>query len=301
MPGTNRPPPERRAQRPAPPGMTPARRRTRLLAGAFTIGVHIAAVALLLLPRGSTPPSRVEDTSEPIQVSLIDTPRPQPPGPPDVTLAQPEAASAPPLPHLTIRATVRAAMTTRPDNSDLLSASQLAGAASVGAGGGGGGGGCDMARAVQQALRRDPLVRAAVEDAHRLGKSVMLWNGDWVRSGGAGRQGPVGRARGDHVGSGLRAGSLPQQQVHGLVLLSLADGSTRFAIGAGDWRWSDLLDRARGRSGPLTQITDWRKEGPARVPDAAPILRQDITINTTRRFCARPARVLLSATGSALP
>ena len=29
--------------------------------------------------------------------------------------------------------------------------------------------------------------------------------------------------------------------VHGLVLLSLADGSTRFAIGAGDWRWSDLL------------------------------------------------------------
>jgi hypothetical protein len=30
--------------------------------------------------------------------------------------------------------------------------------------------------------------------------------------------------------------------VHGLVLLSLADGNTRFAIGAGDWRWSDLLD-----------------------------------------------------------
>jgi len=47
----------------------------------------------------------------------------------------------------------------------------------------GGGGGCDLARAVQQALRRDPLVRTAVEGANRLGKAVMMWNGDWVRSG----------------------------------------------------------------------------------------------------------------------
>jgi hypothetical protein len=29
--------------------------------------------------------------------------------------------------------------------------------------------------------------------------------------------------------------------MHGLVLLSLADGGTRFAIGWGEWRWSDLL------------------------------------------------------------
>ena len=31
------------------------------------------------------------------------------------------------------------------------------------------------------------------------------------------------------------------QPMHGLVLLSLADGNTRFAIGSGAWRWSDLL------------------------------------------------------------
>jgi hypothetical protein len=242
MPRTNRPPLERRAQRPAPPGMTPARRRTRLLAGAFTVGVHIAAVALLLLPRGSAPPSRVEDTSEPIQVSLIDTPKPQPPGPPDVTLAQPEAASAPPLPHLTIRATVQAAVTTRPDNSDLLSASQLAGAASVGAGGGGGGGSCDLARAVQQALRRDPMVRSAVENANRSGKSVMLWNGDWVRSGGEDGKGLSAVREAVMWEVGFAPEACRHQQMHGLVLLSLADGSTRFAIGAGDWRWSDLLN-----------------------------------------------------------
>ena len=31
------------------------------------------------------------------------------------------------------------------------------------------------------------------------------------------------------------------EPMHGLVLLSLADGTTRFGIGAGVWRWSDLL------------------------------------------------------------
>ncbi len=92
---------------------------------------------------------------------------------------------------------------------------------------------------------RDPLVHTAVEDAHRLGKSVMLWNGDWVRSG-------------DQDGKGLSAvreaiiwelafapEACRNKRVHGLVLLSLADGSTRFAIGSGDWRWSDLLDVQR--------------------------------------------------------
>jgi hypothetical protein len=29
--------------------------------------------------------------------------------------------------------------------------------------------------------------------------------------------------------------------MHGLVLLSLEDGATRFAIGSDEWRWSDLL------------------------------------------------------------
>ena len=249
MSGTNRSAPERRPQRPALkpglPGVTPARRRTRLLAGTFTVGVHILAVALLFLPRGSAPPSHVEDTSEPIQVSLIDTPKPQAPGPPDVTLVQPEAASAPPLPHLTIRATVQAAVTPKPDNSDLLSASQLAGAALVGAGGGGGGGSCDLAQAVQRALRRDPMVRSAVEDANRSGKAVMLWNGDWVRTGGQEGKGLSVVREAVMWEVGFAPEACRHQQMHGLVLLSLADGSTRFAIGAGDWRWSDLLNLRR--------------------------------------------------------
>jgi hypothetical protein len=147
-------------------------------------------------------------------------------------------------------APVVAAATPAPDTSDVLSESQLTGAASAdgeGTGGGGGSdGGCDTARVVQQALQRDPLVRTAVEGAHRLGKAVMLWNGDWVRSG-------------EQDGKGLSAvreaiiwelafapEACRNTRVHGMVLLSLADGSTRFAIGSGDWRWSELLGLREG-------------------------------------------------------
>jgi hypothetical protein len=143
-------------------------------------------------------------------------------------------------PHFAVRAPTPS---TVPNTSDLLNDSQLAGAFTVG--GAGGGGTCDMARAVQQALRRDPMVRAAVEDAHRSGRAIMLWNGDWVRSG-------------DQDGKGLSAvreavtwevafapEACRNTRMHGLVLLSLADGNTRFAVGAGDWRWSDLLGLRR--------------------------------------------------------
>jgi hypothetical protein len=143
-------------------------------------------------------------------------------------------------PRLAIRMPTPSAVTV-PDTSDILSNSQIAGASAVGEGGGGGGGTCDMARAVQQALRRDPMVRTAVEDAHRAGKAIMVWNGDWVRNG-------------DQDGKGLSAvreaiswevafapAACRNTRMHGLVLLSLADGGTRFAVGSGDWRWSDLL------------------------------------------------------------
>jgi hypothetical protein len=107
--------------------------------------------------------------------------------------------------------------------------------------GGGGGGGCDLARAVQQALRRDPQVRSAVDEANRSGKAIMLWDGDWVRSGGQDGKG-LSAAREAVVWEvGFAPEACRHQQMHGLLLLSLADGARRFAIGAGDWRWSDLL------------------------------------------------------------
>jgi hypothetical protein len=247
MSGTSSAPPDKPPERPVLPGGPrrcggpPVRRKDRLMAGAVTVAVHVIVFAALFWPRTRTPPLHIVPPP-PLQVSLLETPKPTPPGPPEPVMLQPAFVDVAP-PHLAMRAPTPSAFTV-PDTSDLLSNSQLAGAATVGEGGGGGGT-CDMARAVQQALRRDPMVRAAVEGAHRSGNAIMLWNGDWVRSG-------------DQDGKGLSAvreavtwevafapEACRNTRMHGLVLLSLADGSTRFAVGAGDWRWSDLLGLRR--------------------------------------------------------
>src|SRR5258705_7143328 len=172
---------KRRRERPPEHALADrARRRDRILGWAFTAGVHLIVFAALFWPRAAPPPAKPS-----LSLTMVNVlPNPKPPGPPDQTepggrgdaiqptLLRPVSPTAVPV---TIHVS---------DNSDLLSESQLAGAASVGEGGGGGGGGCDLARAVQRALRRDPLVHTAVEGANRLGKSIMMWNGDWVRSGG---------------------------------------------------------------------------------------------------------------------
>ena len=139
------------------------------------------------------------------------------------------------------RARPYSSATNVPDTSDLLSGSQLAGAVTVGEGGGGGGGTCDMARAVQQALRRDPMVREAVEEAHRSGKAIMVWNGDWVRNGDQDGKGLSAVREAIMWEVGFAPAACRNTPMHGLVLLSLADGGTRFAVGTGNWRWSDLL------------------------------------------------------------
>ncbi len=126
------------------------------------------------------------------------------------------------------------------DTSDILTDHQIAGAARVGESGGGGGG-CDIARALQQVLRRDPLVRAAVMDAGRLGKAIMLWNGDWVQTGGQDGKGLSAVREAIMWEVAFSPEACRNEPMHGLVLLSLADGTTRFAIGSGNWRWSELL------------------------------------------------------------
>jgi hypothetical protein len=84
------------------------------------------------------------------------------------------------------------------------------------------------------------LVRIAVANADRSGKAVMLWNGDWVRSGEQDGKGLSGVREAIMWELAFAPAACRNKRVQGLVLLSLADG-TRFAIGAGDWRWSDLL------------------------------------------------------------
>jgi hypothetical protein len=202
----------------------------RVLATTLTFAGHVAVLAMILFWPRATPLPQVE--THPLVVSLVQTPRleaPMPPAPAEPTPAAPSVASHPPSIMIA---------TSTPDTSDLLSPSQLAGAASAD---GAGSGGCDTARTVQQAMRNDPLVQTAVAQAHRLDQSVMLWNGDWVRSGAQEGKGLSAVREAILWALAFAPQACRSQPMHGLVLLSLADGSTRFAIGADNWRWSDLL------------------------------------------------------------
>jgi hypothetical protein len=170
----------------------------------------------------------------------------RPPGPPEASeLApgEPQEIVPPALPQVAAPS-LSIARTQIADTSDLLTDSQLAGAIRAGDGGSGGGR-CDTAQAVQQVLRRDPRVRAAVAGADRLGKASMLWNGDWVRSGGQDGKGLAVVRQAIIWEVAFAPEACRNERIHGLILLSLADGRTRFAIGTGDWRWSDLLELRR--------------------------------------------------------
>jgi hypothetical protein len=128
-----------------------------------------------------------------------------------------------------------------------LSGDQLAGAqaagegdgAGGGSGGGSGGGDCNMARRVQAALRKDPLARAAVRAAS--GHAIMVWNGDWVQAGAEDGKGLAAVREAITWEVAFAPPECRRQRMRGLVLLSLNNGSPRLALGAGDWRWSDLL------------------------------------------------------------
>jgi hypothetical protein len=217
-----------------------SQRRNRLLAGAATVAAHIVVITALFWPHARLP--HAAPSPAPIEVSLLVTPKPTPPVSPEpvkVDTGSPEVSKHPKPPTTPAPAQILAEEIV-PDTSDLLSDSELAGASAVGEGGDPGGA-CNMGRMVQQALRRDPMVRTAVEDAHRLGKAIMLWNGDWVRTGGQDGKGLSAAREAITWEVAFAPKACRNMRVHGLVLMSLADGGTRFALGSDDWRWSDLL------------------------------------------------------------
>jgi len=248
MSGKKRPPAQNRSDPPILPGgptrlavnrLTRVQRRNRWLVGAGTIGAHVAVFTALFW-HYAMPPAPPEPA--PLEVSLIDTPKPTPPVPPDpveVDTGAPVIVPEPKMPsiHLTAQSQIQAKVD---DMSDVLSDAQVSGAASVGEGGDGGGP-CDMGQLVQRALRRDPLVHNAVANANRVGKAIMVWNGDWVRTGAEDGKGLSAVREAILWEVGFAPESCRTRPVHGMVLLSLADGRTRFAVGTGEWRWADLL------------------------------------------------------------
>jgi hypothetical protein len=225
-----------------------ARRRSggvRLFAWMFSIAAHVLALAGLLWVHAEPPPEPEPPVVTASLVSLPQVDPTQPPAPADPSPAQAggqhSAVRPTPAPR-PAPVTLQAAVTPKPNTSDLLTDAQIAGAANAGEeGGGGGGGACDMARAIQRALRKDPMVQSAVFDAHRAGKAILVWNGDWVRSGDQDGKGLAAVREAIMWEVGFAPEACRRQQVRGMVLFMLNDGSTRLALGSGQWRWSDLL------------------------------------------------------------
>ena len=184
--------------------------------------------------------------------------RPTPPAP----APRPSRAPIPPPRHVE---TVAARAPAPPAPMATLSDAQLAGATVAGPGGGVGGrggggtggaggsgagdGGCDMVRWLQDALRDDPEVRAAVAGAQREvgpGKALLVWNGEWIRNPGEAGEGLAGVRQAIAMEVAFAPHACRAQPMRGLVLISFSDaaGGPRLALGKGSWRWGDML---RGR------------------------------------------------------
>lgn len=226
----------------------------------ISIAVHVAAVGALLWLHGARPPPP-SNTSQ-ILANFVELP--EPPGPESPAADSPAPGppvqappvQAPPSPAETVAEPVAEqalaeVVTTRPNTSDLLSDAQVVSAVAAGEGGdsgpsgGNGGGGCNTAQVLQTALRRDPMVLKAITNAGRLGKAVILWDGDWVRSGDQDGKGLSGVRQAILWTLAFAPEACRNKAMEGLVLISLA-GDTRLAIGTDRWRWSDLLGLGEG-------------------------------------------------------
>ena len=102
-----------------------------------------------------------------------------------------------------------------------------------------------MVGRLQDALRADPEVRAAVAQAHRAigpGRAVLVWDGDWIQTPGQAGKGLAGVRQAIALEVAFAPEACRRQPMRGLVLISFA-GGPRVVFGAADWRWSQLLGR----------------------------------------------------------
>jgi hypothetical protein len=217
----------------------------------FSLALHGAILVAILIgmrggPREAPPaPVSVELVADPRPPVVPPTPAPEPPAP---VLAVDAPAPVRPPPRgvaSLIRARRIAAMEVADappaaGSEDGVSAGELAGAAVAGAGGASGGA-CDMARRIQAALRRDPMVRTAIAAAP--GRAIRVWNGDWVQSSGEDGRGLSAVREAILWEVGFAPPACRAEAVRGLILFSpsAAPGSARLVLGVGVWRWSDLL------------------------------------------------------------
>jgi hypothetical protein len=233
-----------------------ATRRGRLIGAALSVAGHL--VAILALISALTPPPRPAEAI-PMKVSLVAWPPPAPKAPP-VVAAAPSAVEPPAQIDQTPTAAPRAAVAVRVtahapaavaasagDAGDGLSDAQIAGAATAGSVPAGRP--CDMLQRLESALRKDPLVQAAIAGSNA--RAVLVWNGDWVRSNREDGKGLAAVREAIMWEIAFAPPACRAEPVRGLVLLSVstAPGSVRLAIGSAEWRWSDLLTPSHSLSG----------------------------------------------------
>ncbi len=221
-----------------------SRRRRWLATGVLSVAGHLAVLVALLGTRVEGPEA---SAPAPMSVALVDLQPPAPPTAKPATAKSPPKTARPEVPRIPLHRTPLRAYANpipvdpRPTNDPGpgLTDGQLAGAAL--ADGGPPGGACDMARRLQAALRRDPLVQAALADW--AGRAIMVWNGDWVRNGSEDGKGLAAVREAILWEVGFAPKPCRSESVHGLILLSLnqSRGPVRLAVGMGSWRWSDLL------------------------------------------------------------
>jgi hypothetical protein len=272
------PPPPRPTPAHTPSSGSGERRRQaglkRALIVSFTVLGHLALFRLMLWAQPADHPL-VEPPA--IAVALVDLPRPLPPPPPapparpaeapggkpktaTVSKAKPTPAHAsfarltpaPPLP-----TSPPASPRPSPEPFLELGEAQAREASGVsdgeGAGSGSGtgngpGGECNMLRRLQTALARDGRVKSAVGGATgargSTGRGMVVWNGDWVTHAGEEGKGLAALRQAIIWEVGFAPKACREQAVRGYVLVNLGAG-TRIALGAGAWRWSDLLGARR--------------------------------------------------------
>jgi hypothetical protein len=217
-------------------------------ATALSLGAHASlAVALLLAWRSAPTPPALRPIAvtfvrpiEPVTAAPAQASAPaKAPAPRNIVRPTPAPAAADPLP--AAPAPASAAM------GDGLTDAELAGAATPGSGPPGGA--CDMARRLQSALRKDPLVQAAVRSAGSEGRAILVWNGDWVQSRAEDGKGLAAVREAITWEVAFAPAACRAEPMRGLVLLSLNEdpGGARLALGSGAWRWSDLLGRGTAR------------------------------------------------------
>ena len=234
------------------------RRRAGRYAGAL-VGSLASHGAILMAALSLTPAPAPMLVPPPITEAIVAAPsliappvRPAPqaaptPAPPKPT--PPKPAARRPTQRILAASRTRASPSARDtdlaaadsDGPPGLSDSELAGAATAGSGGGI----CDMARRLQDALRKDPLAQAAI--ARLGGKAVMVWNGDWVRSNTEDGKGLAAVREAMMWEIAFAPAPCRSRPMRGLVLLAVSDapGAPRLAVGVGGWRWSDLLRGGR--------------------------------------------------------